>query len=119
MKIIYQVAIHIFAFLIRFVAPFNHKIKLGTEGRKGLIGKLRKSLPMLVGGRPVAWFHAASLGEFEQGRPVIEAYRQAYPDHFILLTFFSPSGYEIKKTIPEPTIFVTSRLIQLLMHGRL
>jgi 3-deoxy-D-manno-octulosonic-acid transferase len=96
-KIIYQVAIHIFAFLIRFVAPFNHKIKLGTEGRKGLIGKLRKSLPMLIGGRPVAWFHAASLGEFEQGRPVIEAYRLAYPDHFILLTFFSPSGYEIRK----------------------
>lgn len=52
---------------------------------------------MLVGGRPVAWFHAASLGEFEQGRPVIEAYRLAYPDHFILLTFFSPSGYEIRK----------------------
>ncbi|MHA4737951.1 3-deoxy-D-manno-octulosonic acid transferase [Dyadobacter sp. MSC1_007] len=97
MKIIYQVAIHIFAFLIRFVAPFNHKIKLGTEGRKGLIGKLRKSLPMLVCGRPVAWFHAASLGEFEQGRPVIEAYRLTYPDHFILVTFFSPSGYEIRK----------------------
>lgn len=97
MKIIYQVAIHIFAFLIRFVAPFNHKIKLGTEGRKGLIGKLRKSFHTLVAGRPVAWFHAASLGEFEQGRPVIEAYRLAYPNHFIILTFFSPSGYEIRK----------------------
>lgn len=45
----------------------------------------------------MAWFHAASLGEFEQGRPVIEAYRDAYPNHFILLTFFSPSGYEIRK----------------------
>lgn len=45
----------------------------------------------------MAWFHAASLGEFEQGRPVIEAYRNTYPDHFILLTFFSPSGYEIRK----------------------
>lgn len=97
MKIIYQVAIHIFAFLIRFVAPFNHKIKLGAEGRKGLIGKLRKTFPSLVAGRPVAWFHAASLGEFEQGRPVVEAYRLAYPNHFILLTFFSPSGYEIRK----------------------
>ncbi|MCF0073675.1 3-deoxy-D-manno-octulosonic acid transferase [Dyadobacter sp. CY261] len=97
MKIIYQVAIQVFAFLIRFIAPFNHKIKLGVDGRKGLLDRMRESLPGLVAGRPVAWFHAASLGEFEQGRPVIESYRDAYPDHFILLTFFSPSGYEIRK----------------------
>nr|WP_310589828.1 glycosyltransferase N-terminal domain-containing protein [Dyadobacter sp.] len=97
MKIIYQVAIQVFAFLFRFVAPFNHKIKLGVEGRKGLLRCLRSSFQAQVAGRPVAWFHAASLGEFEQGRPVIEAYRNAYPGHFILLTFFSPSGYEIRK----------------------
>ncbi len=97
MKIIYQVAIQVFAFLIRFVAPFNHKLKLGEEGRKGLLDRLRASFQSRVAGRPVAWFHAASLGEFEQGRPVMEAYRNAYPDHFILLTFFSPSGYEIRK----------------------
>lgn len=46
---------------------------------------------------PVVWFHAASLGEFEQGRPVMDAYRAQYPDHKILLTFFSPSGYEVRK----------------------
>ncbi|WP_353717434.1 glycosyltransferase N-terminal domain-containing protein [Dyadobacter sp. 676] len=97
MKIIYQVAIQVFAFLIRFVAPFNHKLKLGAEGRKGLLGSLRGSFPARADGRPVAWFHAASLGEFEQGRPVMEAYRNTYPDHFVLLTFFSPSGYEIRK----------------------
>lgn len=97
MKIIYQLAIQVFAFLIRFVAPFNHKLKLGEEGRKGLLDRLRASFRAQVAGRPVAWFHAASLGEFEQGRPVMEAYRSAYPDHFILLTFFSPSGYEIRK----------------------
>nr|WP_310587482.1 glycosyltransferase N-terminal domain-containing protein [uncultured Dyadobacter sp.] len=97
MKVIYQVAIHIIAFLIRFVALFNHKLKLGADGRKGLIAKLEGSFRDEVAGRPVAWFHAASLGEFEQGRPVIEAYRDAYPGHFILLTFFSPSGYEIRK----------------------
>lgn len=97
MKIIYQVAIQVFAFLIRFVAPFSHKLKLGAEGRKGLLDRLRASFQAQAGGRPVAWFHAASLGEFEQGRPVIEAYRDAYPNHFILLTFFSPSGYEIRK----------------------
>lgn len=97
MKIIYQVAIQVFAFLFRFVAPFNHKLKLGVEGRKGLLDRLRASFQSQAAGRPVAWFHAASLGEFEQGRPVIEAYRDAYPNHFILLTFFSPSGYEIRK----------------------
>uniref|UniRef100_UPI00313C8952 3-deoxy-D-manno-octulosonic acid transferase n=1 Tax=Dyadobacter sp. OTU695 TaxID=3043860 RepID=UPI00313C8952 len=97
MKIIYQLAIQVFAFLIRLVAPFNHKLKLGVEGRKGLLGRLRASFQAQVAGRPVAWFHAASLGEFEQGRPVMEAYRKAYPGHFILLTFFSPSGYEIRK----------------------
>ena len=47
--------------------------------------------------RPVAWFHVASLGEFEQGKPVMEAFRSNYPEYFILLTFFSPSGYEIRK----------------------
>ena len=97
MQIIYQVAIQVFAFLFRFIAPFNHKIKLGAEGRKGLLDRLRASFQAQVAGRPVAWFHAASLGEFEQGRPVMEAYRNAYPGHFILLTFFSPSGYEIRK----------------------
>lgn len=97
MKFIYQVAIQVFAFLFRFVAPFNHKLKLGVEGRKGLLNRLRTSFAAQAAGRPVAWFHAASLGEFEQGRPVMEAYRNAYPGHFILLTFFSPSGYEIRK----------------------
>ncbi len=97
LKIIYQVAIQVFAFLIRFAAPFNHKLRLGTEGRKGLLDRLRESFQAQAAGRPVAWFHAASLGEFEQGRPVMEAYRNDYPDHFILLTFFSPSGYEIRK----------------------
>jgi 3-deoxy-D-manno-octulosonic-acid transferase len=96
-KIIYQLAIQVFAFLIRLVAPFNHKLKLGETGRKGLLDRLRASFRVQAAGRPVAWFHAASLGEFEQGRPVIEAYRNTYPDHFILLTFFSPSGYEIRK----------------------
>ncbi|WP_221390191.1 3-deoxy-D-manno-octulosonic acid transferase [Dyadobacter sp. NIV53] len=78
-------------------AWFSPKIKQGIEGRKELLKKLELSLPALVNGRQVAWFHAASLGEFEQGRPVMEKFRIRYPDHFILLTFFSPSGYEIRK----------------------
>ena len=52
-------------------------------------------------GRPTAWFHAASLGEFEQARPVIEAYRQQHPGHQVLVTFFSPSGYEIRKNYAQ------------------
>jgi len=50
--------------------------------------------------KPVAWFHTASMGEFEQGRPIIDAFKQAYPDYFILVTFFSPSGYEVRKSAP-------------------
>jgi 3-deoxy-D-manno-octulosonic-acid transferase len=96
-EIIYQITVHLFTFLIKMAAPFNAKIKLGIEGRKGLIEEMENSFPQRTQGRPVAWFHAASLGEFEQGRPVIEAYREQYPAHFILLTFFSPSGYEVRK----------------------
>ena len=48
----------------------------------------------------IVWFHCASLGEFEQGKPIIQAYNAKYPTHKILLTFFSPSGYEIRKNTP-------------------
>ena len=50
--------------------------------------------------KPVAWFHTASMGEFEQGRPIIDAFKQAYPNYFVLVTFFSPSGYEVRKSAP-------------------
>jgi 3-deoxy-D-manno-octulosonic-acid transferase len=86
-----------FAGAMKMAALFSHKIKLGVEGREGLTEKLKAVLPELIGNRPVVWFHAASLGEFEQGRPVMEEFRKEFPDYFILLTFFSPSGYEIRK----------------------
>lgn len=79
------------------VAKFHPKAKLWVEGRIGLLDRLRLEIPLAVRGRPVAWFHAASLGEFEQGRPVMERFREEYPGYFILLTFFSPSGYEVRK----------------------
>ncbi len=82
---------------MKMAALFSPKIKLGVEGRKGLIDKLKAVLPGLIGNRPVVWFHAASLGEFEQGRPVMEEFRKEFADYFIILTFFSPSGYEIRK----------------------
>jgi len=64
------------------------------EGRRGLLKDLRISIPS---NRNIIWFHAASLGEFEQGRPLIEVWKANRPDDFILLTFFSSSGYEIRK----------------------
>lgn len=82
---------------MKVAAPFNKKIRLGTKGRRGLLKRLENEFSTQANGRTVAWFHAASLGEFEQGRPVIEAFRSRYPDYFIILTFFSPSGYEIRK----------------------
>jgi 3-deoxy-D-manno-octulosonic-acid transferase len=95
--VLYQLFIVAFQGLMRFAGLFNSKIRLGVAGRAGLISYLDESFQGLTNGRPVAWFHAASLGEFEQGRPVMEAFRERYPDYFILLTFFSPSGYEIRK----------------------
>lgn len=96
-EIIYQSTISTAASLMQVAALFNDKIRLGVAGRKGLLNEMEKSFQSVVNGRPVAWFHAASLGEFEQGRPVMEAYKAQFPDHFILLTFFSPSGYEVRK----------------------
>ncbi|GAB2520814.1 3-deoxy-D-manno-octulosonic acid transferase [Spirosoma aerophilum] len=92
---IYNTGILAFQSLLRLVAPFNPKARLWVDGRRGWAVALRQRLTANTS--PIAWFHAASLGEFEQGRPVIEAFRAAYPDYKILLTFFSPSGYEVRK----------------------
>lgn len=56
-----------------------------------------------IGNEKYVWFHAASLGEFEQGRPLMERLRREHPEKKILLTFFSPSGYEVRKIMKEPT----------------
>jgi 3-deoxy-D-manno-octulosonic-acid transferase len=80
---------------MRVVSLFNSKALLFVTGRKGLIEKLSKAIKNNPG--PVVWFHCASLGEFEQARPLIEMLKTERPDHKVLLTFFSPSGYEIRK----------------------
>lgn len=82
---------------MKMAAFFHTKARKWVDGRNGLIERLKKEIPALKRNRPVAWFHAASLGEFEQGRPVLEEFRNKFPDYFILLTFFSPSGYEVRK----------------------
>lgn len=94
MLLIYEIAIQLFSLAIRIAARFNHKAALWVEGRK-------QALPVLPRGKAgVMWLHAASLGEFEQGRPIVEAFREQYPDWTIVLSFFSPSGYEIRKNYP-------------------
>ncbi|MDX5418391.1 MAG: 3-deoxy-D-manno-octulosonic acid transferase [Hymenobacteraceae bacterium] len=94
-KLLYDLGLRAYQAAIALAAPFNLKAKLMQEGRTGQFERLQQALQ---GNRaPVAWFHCASLGEFEQGRPVMEAFRQEFPAYKVLLTFFSPSGYEIRK----------------------
>lgn len=94
MLVIYRLFLFLYVIAIRIAAIFNPKAKLWIDGRKGLIARIRATLP---GNEPRIWFHCASLGEFEQGRPVMEAIRKQYPQYKIVLTFFSPSGYEVRK----------------------
>ena len=91
---IYNFGIYFYQWLIGLVAQFNPKASLWMSGRKDWEKNLKNALRKE---NNVIWFHAASLGEFEQGRPLIEKIKNEHKDVFILLTFFSPSGYEIKK----------------------
>jgi 3-deoxy-D-manno-octulosonic-acid transferase len=93
-SLLYTLAIRAFGLLAWVAARFRRSARLWVEGRKGWYRRLRDDFR---GKENVVWFHAASLGEFEQGRPIIEKVREEYPDHPILLTFFSPSGYEVRK----------------------
>jgi 3-deoxy-D-manno-octulosonic-acid transferase len=92
MSWLYVLGIKSFSFALWLVSPFNEKARLLRRGRKAI----RENLARL-GGESVVWIHCASLGEFEQGRPIIEAVKARYPEKKILLTFFSPSGYEVRK----------------------
>lgn len=97
MIFLYRTGISIYVFAIRVAALFYPKARLWVKGRKGW-KTLLESCPDVVG---CTWVHCSSLGEFEQGRPVIEALREKFPGTRILLTFFSPSGYEIRKNYPH------------------
>ncbi|MFQ5334892.1 MAG: 3-deoxy-D-manno-octulosonic acid transferase [Flavobacteriales bacterium] len=94
MRFLYTLAIKIYGLCIRLAVPFSHKASLWMHGRKGLFNDLAQHCN---GEERWVWFHCASLGEFEQGRPVMEAYKKRHREHKILLTFFSPSGYEVRK----------------------
>lgn len=94
---LYSISIRSYPVVLRLVAPFHAKARRWLTGQQGLLDTIEHTLSRAKDRRPIVWFHAASLGEFEQGRPVMEAFRDAYPQYRMLLTFFSPSGYEVRK----------------------
>ena len=95
MNTLYDISMWGYLIAIRIASLFNPAAKLWVKGRKNIYSKLKLKLK---NSKNIIWFHCASLGEFEQGRPIIEAYKAKHKNHQILLTFFSPSGFEIKKT---------------------
>lgn len=98
---LYQIAIQMYLAAIKLAAILgNKKARKWVHGRRGVFQKLHSDK------RKTAWFHCASLGEFEQGRPVMEKFREQNPDYRIVLTFFSPSGYEIRKNYPGADVIV-------------
>ncbi len=94
MSLIYNISIWFYLISIKLAARFNTKAAQWTKGRKTVFTDLKNQ----IGSEDqIIWFHVASLGEFEQGRPLMEKVKELFPGHKILLTFFSPSGYEVKK----------------------
>ncbi len=94
LNIIYQVGINLYKGLIKLAALFNTKAKLLNQGQQRVFNYLEENIKHH---KPIIWIHAASLGEFEQGRPLIEHFKANHPEYQILLSFFSPSGYEVRK----------------------
>src|SRR5690606_30334439 len=94
MSFFYSLGISIFHLLIRIAAISSGKAKKWLNGRKGLLEKISKEIDST---KRHTWFHFASLGEFEQGRSVLEGYKKENPEKLIIITFFSPSGYEVRK----------------------
>jgi 3-deoxy-D-manno-octulosonic-acid transferase len=100
MRWIYSIGIFAYVFAIRIASLFgNSKAKLWLTGRQNLESLYKEKFMNQEPGQYI-WIHVSSLGEFEQGRPVIEALKKEYPLQKILLTFYSPSGYEIRKNYP-------------------
>ncbi|MCB0379932.1 MAG: 3-deoxy-D-manno-octulosonic acid transferase [Flavobacteriales bacterium] len=94
MILFYQISIQLYAFGIRIASLFKPKAKLWVEGRQHLLQKIETTIN---NSENHVWFHCASLGEYEQAKPIIEKIKLEYPNYTILVTFFSPSGYELRK----------------------
>lgn len=105
MYFIYNIITYIVQFVLQIVSLFNKKINLFIKGRKDSFSILKDKI------KPedkVFWIHVASLGEYEQGLPIMEQLKEKFPSHKIVLTFFSPSGYEVKKnnSIADATLYL-------------
>lgn len=94
LNLLYDIGMRGYSLAAKIAAPFNDKAKLFCKGRKGLLARIVQTVKSDA---PIVWFHASSVGEFEQARPIIEWYKANAPQYRILLTFFSPSGYELRK----------------------
>lgn len=105
MHFIYNIITLFAAQLLKLVALFSPKMKLFVDGRKTVFQTLTDKIQT---SDKTIWFHAASLGEYEQGLPVIEAIKQQFPSHKIIVTFFSPSGYEVRKNniVADVTVYL-------------
>ena len=103
MFLLYNLLVHLAGFFLRILALFSPKMKLFVEGRKTVFTEIKQKI---VSTDKTIWFHAASLGEFEQGLPVIEQIKLKFPLHKIVITFFSPSGYEVRKNHPIADVIV-------------
>lgn len=103
MNFFYNTSIKCLDFALKCLAPFNEKIKLGVDGRSKTFQILKSELNP---SNKKLWFHCASLGEYEQGFPVFKKLREHYKNHEIILSFFSPSGYQIRKISPVANVVV-------------
>ena len=115
----YNILIYLYLFGVAIYSLFDEKVRKMWRGERAAFDVLRQSV---VPGADYIWFHAASRGEFEQGRPLMEALRRDHPEYKILLTFFSPSGYEVRKNyegadiicyLPLDTPFNALRFLRL------
>lgn len=102
MRALYSLSIFFFGIAVRIAALFNPKARLWIRGRKNLFSELESKIKSSP--QPVVWFHCASLGEFEQGRPLMEEFKKRNPSYRVLLSFFSPSGFEVRKNYPGADI---------------
>ena len=100
MMSLYTFLLYLYRALLKGATLFVPKAQLLWEGQKRSQKDLDQWLSTLPSKRNLIWMHCASLGEFEQGRPVLERIQQEYPSVFILLSFYSPSGFEVRKSTP-------------------
>ncbi|THV58926.1 3-deoxy-D-manno-octulosonic acid transferase [Flagellimonas alvinocaridis] len=103
LRLVYNILMHLSWHILKVIALFQPKMKLFVMGRKKTFELVQTAIPR---GTKSIWMHVASLGEFEQGLPLLEQLRLQYPDHKLLLSFFSPSGYEVKKNTSAADVVV-------------